>query len=46
MEEDRSGFKLLTGKPSEERCLARHRHRWVVDIKMDLKEMCKYKKFD
>ena len=39
MEEDRSAFKILTGKPSEERPLGRHRRSWEDNIRMDLKEI-------
>ena len=36
-EEDRSAFKILTGKPTGKRHLGRPRHRWEDNIKMDLK---------
>ena len=39
MEEDRSGFKILTGKPTSKRPLGRPRHRWVDNIRMDLEEI-------
>ena len=32
MEEDRSAFKILTGKPTEKRTLGRPRCRWEDDI--------------
>ena len=39
MEEDRSAFKILTGKPTGKRPLGRPRRRWEDNIKMDLEEM-------
>ena len=39
MEEDRSAFKILTGKPTGKRPLGRRRRRWEVNIRMDLKEI-------
>ena len=39
MEEDRSAFKILTGKPTGELFSGRPRHRWEDNIRMDLKEM-------
>ena len=39
MEEDRSGFKMLTGKPTEKRPLRRPRRRWEDNIRMDLEEI-------
>ena len=38
MEEDRSAFKILLGKPAGKRLLGRLRHRWKVNIIMDLKK--------
>ena len=38
MEEGRSSFKILTGKPTGNRL----RHRWEDNIRMDLKEMSIY----
>ena len=32
-------YKVLVGKPEEKRSLGRPRHRWEVNIKMDLREM-------
>ena len=32
----RSAFKILTGKPTGKRPLARPRHRWEDNIRMDL----------
>ena len=37
MEEGRSGFKILTGKPAGKRPLGRPRRRWEDNIRMDLK---------
>ena len=34
---DRSGFKILTGKPTGKRPLGRPRRRWEDNIRMDLK---------
>ena len=39
MEEGRSAFKILTGKPTEKRPLGRPRCRWEDNIRMDLKEI-------
>jgi len=39
MEEGRSAFKILTGKPTGERSLGRPRCRWEDNIRMDLKEI-------
>ena len=39
MEEDRSSFKILTGKPIGKRPLGRPRSRWEDNIRMDLKEI-------
>ena len=39
MEEGRSAFKILTGKPTEKRPLGRPRRRWEDNIRMDLKEI-------
>ena len=39
MEECRSAFKVLTGKPTGKRPLGRPRRRWEGNIKMDLKEI-------
>jgi hypothetical protein len=39
MEEGRSAFKILTGKPTNKRPLGRPRHRWEDNIRMDLKEI-------
>ena len=40
MEEGRSAFKILTGKPTGKRHLGRPRPRWEDNIRMDLKEIC------
>ena len=39
MEEGRSAFKILTGKPTGKRPLGRPRRRWKDNIKMDLEEI-------
>ena len=39
MEEGRSAFKILTGKPKEKRPLGRSRRRWEDNIRMDLEEI-------
>ena len=39
MEEGRSAFKILAGKPTGKRPLGRPRHRWEDNIRMDLKEI-------
>ena len=38
MEDDRSAFKILTGKPTGKRSLGRPRSRWEDNIRMDLQE--------
>ena len=40
MEEGKSAFKILTGKPTGKRSLGRPRCRWEDNIRMDLKEIC------
>jgi hypothetical protein len=35
----RNAYRTLVGNPEEKRPLARPRHRWVVTIKMDLREV-------
>ena len=40
MEEGRSAFKILTGKPTGERPLGRPRRRLEDTIRIDLEEMC------
>ena len=37
--EDKSAFKILTGKPTGKRPLGRLGRRWKDNIRMDLKEM-------
>ena len=37
MEEGRSAFKILTGKPTRKRLSGRPRRRWENTIRMDLK---------
>ena len=39
MEEGRSAFKILTGKPTGKRPLGRPRCRWEDNIKMELEEI-------
>ena len=39
MEEGRSAFKILTGKPKGKRPLERPRRRWEDNIKIDLEEI-------
>ena len=39
MEEGRSAFKLLTGKPTENQTLGRPRHRLEDNIRMALEEI-------
>ena len=39
MEEGRSAFKILTGKPTGKRPLRRPRRRWEDSIRMDLEEI-------
>ena len=39
MEEGRSAFKILTGKPTGKRSLGKPRHRWEDNIRMDLKKI-------
>ena len=39
MEEGRSAFKILTGKPTGNRPSGRPRRRWEDDIRIDLEEI-------
>ena len=39
MEEGRSAFKILTGKPTGKRPIGRPRHTFEDNIRMDLKEI-------
>ena len=39
MEEGRSAFKILTGKPTGSSPLGRRRRRWEHNIRMDLEEI-------
>ena len=39
MKEDRSAFKILTGKPTGKRPLGRPRRSWEDNIRMDLEEI-------
>ena len=44
MEDDRSAFKILTGKPTGKRPLGKARRRWEDNVRMDFKEMGIYKR--
>jgi hypothetical protein len=37
--EKRNSYRILVGKPEGKRPLGRPRHRWVDNIKMDLREI-------
>jgi hypothetical protein len=37
--ETRNAYRILVGKPEGKRLLGRQRHRWVDNIKMDLREI-------
>ena len=39
MEEGRSSFKILTGKPTGKRSFGRPRRRWKGNIRMDFEEI-------
>jgi hypothetical protein len=39
MGETRNAYRILVGKPEGKRLLGRPRHRWVNNIKMDLREI-------
>ena len=39
IEEGRSAFNILTGRPTGKRPLGRPRHRWEGNIRMDLVEL-------
>ena len=39
MEESRSAFKILTGKPTGKEPLGRSRRRWDDNIRMDLEDI-------
>ena len=39
LEEDRSAFKMLTGKPTGKRPLGRPRRRWEDNFRIDLSEI-------
>jgi hypothetical protein len=38
--ERRDAYKVLVGKPEGKRPFVRRRHRWEVNVKMDLQEIC------
>jgi hypothetical protein len=40
MGEIRNAYKILVGKPEGKKSLARPRHRWEDNFKMDLKLIC------
>ena len=44
MEEGRSAFKMLTGKPTQKILLGRPSHKWKGSIRHDLKDQ--YKELD
>jgi hypothetical protein len=37
--EKRNAYRILAGKPEVKRSLGRPRHRWVDNIKIDLREI-------
>jgi hypothetical protein len=39
MEEKRNAYRILVGKPERKRLLGRPRHRWVGNIKINLREI-------
>jgi hypothetical protein len=39
MGEKRNAYRILMGKPERERSLGRPRHRWIDNLKIDLREM-------
>jgi hypothetical protein len=39
MGDKRNAYKILVGKPEGKKPVRRHRHRWVDNIKMDLREV-------
>ena len=42
MQESRSAFKILTGKPTGKTPSGRPRHRWEDNIRMDLNQSSAY----
>jgi hypothetical protein len=41
MRAKRNAYRILVGKPKGKRPLVRPRHRWVDNIKMDLREIAR-----
>jgi hypothetical protein len=39
MEEKRNAYRILVAKPKVKRVLGKQRHRWVDNIKIDLREI-------
>jgi hypothetical protein len=39
MEESRTAYNILVGKPEEKKPTGRPGHKWDVDVKMDLREI-------
>jgi hypothetical protein len=39
MRERRTAYRILVGRPGGRRLLGRARHRWVDNIKMDIREI-------
>jgi hypothetical protein len=39
MAETRNAYRILVGKPEGKRSLVRPKHRWVDNIKMDIREI-------
>jgi hypothetical protein len=39
MRDKRNAYRILVGKPKGKRPLGRRRHRWVDNIKIDLREI-------
>ena len=45
MEDGRSAFKILTGKPTGKRFLGRTRRRWEDNFRMDLKKCASIREY-